>query len=337
METYLAIPTEKSIFIDVNFDHSIPSFDGRPKYGGLWKWLEYGFGTTSSYLKIKEDLQNEGDTFSLATAGEDTTEAWLYWSPGNKDLVWQARYWAEIKAQRKDGKWQAEIPARYAGLPKCVFMNVANAQGQMASTLPLFKEGTAAKRAAFPRWDGEQLWDVKSGLGAWRPIVTADPTIPRNANLQFAPPYGLVIGPDRGPDKRAGPPGIRIGKEATAARKFVVVTSSIGLVAAEAARHAGLAVAIHGCGAAGELKLSLVRNFHSIYKEEEFTCTLHYSRGMQKYSIPWKEFRNTRAPKRAFFPSTRCALKARAKMVYRSRFNPFFLTTGKTLATGTAC
>ncbi len=46
VQTYLAIPAEKSIFIDINFDHSVPSFDGRPKYGGLWKWLEYGFGTT---------------------------------------------------------------------------------------------------------------------------------------------------------------------------------------------------------------------------------------------------------------------------------------------------
>ena len=37
-------------------------------------------------------------------------------------------------------------------------------------------------------------------------------------------------------------------------------------------------------------------------QKEEFTYTPKYSRGMQKYSIPWKEFRNARVPEKSLFP-----------------------------------
>ena len=301
VETYTLIHTEKRLCIDANADHSNASFGGRPMFPGLWKWLPYCFGQVDSYMKIPETLQRERAAYWLPTGGEEVKEAYLYWSPGGKDLIWQARYWAEVKAEVRDGKCRAEIPARYAGLPRCVFMNVYNSKGQMASTIPVFLEGTGSERPAPLLWDGDQLWDTKSGLEAWRPVVLADPRIPRKANLQFVPPYGLLVGPDAGKANPVTLPGLANPNE-SAAKKFVIVTSSIGLAAAAAPRHAGLCFEIDGHGLAGELKLSLYRNFNSAFAEEEFRYSLAYGKGVQRYTVPWGAFTPAKAHGTNVFP-----------------------------------
>jgi len=285
VETYKAIQSEKRLCIDANFDHSTPGFGGKPAFSGLWKWLPYCFGQQETYLSIPENLEIERNTCWVSTGREEVKEAFLYWSPGGKDVIWQARYWAEVKAELKGGECRAEIPARYAGLPMYVFMDVYNSKGQKVSTMPAFREGSASDRSA-ALWDDGQLWDVKSGLAAWRPVVSASPSIPRKANIQVAPPCGISVGPAAG----------------EASNKFIVVTSSIGLAAAAAPKHAGLCFEVDGNGAAGELRLALARNFNSAFKEEEFAYALNYGKGVQKYSIPWKSFANLKSPTASLFP-----------------------------------
>ena len=285
VETYKAIPSEKRLSIDANFDHSIAPFGGMPHYPGLFKWLPYCFGQTESYLKIPEGVRNEGNAYWLTTGKDEVKEAYLYWSPGGKDVIWQGRYWGEIKAELKNGRYEAQLPARYANLPMYVYMDVYNSMGQKASTLPLFKDGMASGGSAPPLWDDGQLWDVKSGLSAWRPLLS-DSDTPRKANIQVALPDGLMLGP--------------VAEEPR--HKFAIVTSSIGLVSEAAAKHAGLCIKIDGNGAAGELKLALVRNFNSSSKEEDFSYTLKYDKGIQSYSIPWAEFTNLKASTASPFP-----------------------------------
>ena len=165
-------------------------------------------------------------------------------------------------------------------------MDVYNSKGQKASTIPAFKDGAASEGSARPLWDDGQLWDFKNGVAAWRPEVSSIPSVPRKANIQFAPPYGLVVGPF------AGEPS----------KTFIVITSSIGLVAGAAATHAGLSFTIDGNGAPGVLKLALFRNFNSAFKEQKFAHTLKYDKGLRRYSIPWKDFTNTKAPGESLFP-----------------------------------
>jgi hypothetical protein len=282
VETYKAIPTEKRIAIDSNFDHSTPPFGGEPHYAGLVEWLPYCFGQTPSYLKIPEVLEQKDNTYWIVTNNTEIKQAILYWSPGGKDLIWPARYWARVDATVKDGKCTAEIPAPYASLPMVVYMNVYNSKGQKASTLPVFREGTIAPLL----WDNGQPWDTKAGPAAWRPVV-AGADISRKANIQSAPPDGLIVGPV------ADAPG----------KKFVILTNSVGLAAAAAEKHSGLSLTIDGAGAAGELKISLVRNFNSALKtEEQFVYTVKYDKGLQTYSIPWSDFANAAAPGASLFP-----------------------------------
>jgi hypothetical protein len=165
-----------------------------------------------------------------------------------------------------------------------VFMNVYNSKGQKASTIPVFREGTGT--AAPLLWEDRQLWDAKSGAAAWRPLVDG-PQISRKANIQFAPPFGLKIGPD--PDAPDN--------------KFVILTSSVGLASATAQKHAGLSLAIDGNGTPGELKVAFVRNFNSsLKKEEQFAHTVQYGKGLQTYSIPWENFSNPGAAGTSLFP-----------------------------------
>jgi len=252
----------------------------------LRKWLPYCFGQADTYINIPETLKRERNTYVLATGNEEIKEAYLYWSPGGKDIIWQARYWVPVKAELKNGQCVAEVPPQYANLPLCVFMDAYNSKGQKASTVPSFEAGTASDAAAAPFWDDGQLWDCKNGLGAWRPEVSSIPTVPRKADIHRAPPYGLEVGPF------AGEPS----------KKFIINTSSIGLVAGAAATHAGLSFTIDGHGAPGSLKLALFRNFHSAFKEEKFAYTLQYDGALRHYSIAWKDFTNAKRPGANLFP-----------------------------------
>jgi len=286
VETYKAIPSEKRLCIDPNYDHSTPAFGGpEPHYPGLNQWLPYCFGQTDSYIKIPDHLDTDGYTCSLPTNGQDVKDAWLWFSPGPRDLIWQARYWVPVKAEVKDGKCVAKVPVRYAKLPRYYFMDVYNSKGQKASTLPAFKDGPVASYAPPILWENNQLWDVASGLGAWRPLVTIG-DVPRVANLRIVPPFGIAIGP----------------AATVANHKFVILTSSIGLVSAAAQKHGGLAFKIDGNGAPGELKLALFVNFNSAFNEQKFEYTLKYGKDIQTYSIPWKDFTNTKSPAASIFP-----------------------------------
>ena len=58
----------------------------------------------------------------------------------------------------------------YAKLAKCVFMSVWDVKGRRVSSVPVFEPGTDPRNAAGPLWEGGQLWDVRHGASAWRPI-----------------------------------------------------------------------------------------------------------------------------------------------------------------------
>jgi hypothetical protein len=202
----------------------------------------------------------------------------LHWSPG-EDVVWPARYWKEIPATLEDGLWQAEMPAQFSKLAKYVFMTVVDDKSRKASSLPAFTAGADPRDVAGPLWDDDQLWDVRQGVSAWRPIGgVAARSGAMNSRVIFWPPHGVKAGPEGN------------GKQ------FTLLTNSIILAAGHGKTHRGLNLAIDGNGKPGEILISLVRNSGSTTTEEEFIHTLRYGPAKAHYRIAWSGFISAQNP-----------------------------------------
>ena len=299
LATYRAIPAEKRLWLDVNFDHTVPSFGGSPKYSGLDRWQEYVFGRADSYPALAGGVQREGNRFWIDTGNLDVKEVVLAWSAG-ADTPWQSRYWQEIKAVREGRHWTATIPSGYDVLPKWVFMNVSNTKDQRVSAEPIFVPPSGGGGAP-PLWEGGNLWDAAAGLGAWRPAVSSDPKIPRKANIAFAPPRGISVGPDQEAFRTGGKNAERYpgeyGKDSQRAdARFVVLTSSFGMAALQAGKHAGLVFEIDGNGSAGELKIILHKHYLAAVGAQAFETVLKYEGDCRTCSIPWSSFQSLKYP-----------------------------------------
>lgn len=277
LDNYLALAGEKRLGICPNDNHTAVSF-GRDHWLPLFTWASYCIGAERDYPEITA-VRAEGERrFMTVKDIAALKSASLYWSPGGK-LAWPARYWQEISATLKDGQWQADIPAQYSRLAKCVFMSVVDVKGRRMSSPPTFTAGDDPRDVAGPLWAGEQLWDVRQGASAWRP--PGGVAVRRGAlksQVAFSPPHGLTVGPEK------------------TAKQFSLWTNSVILAAGHAKARQGLELVIDGRGKPGELRVSLVRDTGAVHSEEEFAHTLQYGPTKERYRIPWPEFTSAKSP-----------------------------------------
>jgi hypothetical protein len=271
LDNYTALAGEKRLGLCPNDDHSFASF-GQAHPLPLFAWVPYCIGIEKDYPEITA-VRTHGTRYCVTVNDSVPLQrVSLYWSPGEK-LVWPARYWKEIPATLEDGSWQAEIPAPYSKVAKYVFVNVVDAKGRRVSSVPALTAGADPRDVAGPLWDDGQLWDVRHGVSAWRPIgAGASHRGALKSHVAFSPPRALTIGPEAG------------GKQ------FTLVTNSIILAAGHAKAHRGLELTIDGHGTPGELLINLVRNTGSLKTEEEFSHTLKYGPTKHGYRISWPEF-----------------------------------------------
>ena len=150
------------------------------------------------------------------------------------------------------------------------------------SSVPTFTPGADPRNVAGPLWDDGQLWDVRHGVSAWRPIggIAARPGAMK-AYVVFSPPHVLTFGPEKG------------GKQ------FTLLTNSVIMAAGHAQAHRGLQLAINGNGKPGELLISLVRNTGSVKTEEEFSHTLKYGPTNHCYRIELVRLQQRERPRQA--------------------------------------
>ena len=162
-QLYRALPAEKRLGICPNDNHTCTSF-GKEHFLPLFTWVPYCLGVEKDYPEI-HGFKRQGDRHFVTVKDSRGGPRFLYWSPGDK-LAWPSRYWTEVKATLADARWQAEIPAGYGKLAKCVFMNAWDVKGRRVSSVPMFEPGMDPRNAAGPLWDGGQLWDVQHGASA---------------------------------------------------------------------------------------------------------------------------------------------------------------------------
>ncbi len=203
-----------------------------------------------------------------ATGPRALTRAVLNWSPGK--AVSPARYWMECPATREGDTWSAQVPAEFGKCAAQAFVNIGDERGLVVSSTLLVRDGLDPMTAAGPSWRGGQLWDTERGAAAWR---TPAGWLPKTV-FEFAPPTGLKLGPDKG------------GKE------FALVSNSAILASGVAAQHKGLQLRIHGHGAAGVLKITLLRDTNSL-DERAYTAEIAYAAASALFDLPWSAFKLT--------------------------------------------
>jgi dienelactone hydrolase len=277
LDNYLALPGEKRLGICPNDNHASAGF-AQEHWLPLFTWVPYCIGMESDYPQITS-VRAKGDRYSMTVKDRAAVRrASLYWSPG-ENVAWPARYWKQIPATPADGSWQAQIPARYSGLAKRVFMTVVDDKGRRVSSLPALAPGADPRERAGPLWDGDQLWDAAQGVSAWRPVGgIAVRRGAMNSRVAFSPPHALTVGPEMN-DTR-----------------FTLLTNSIILAAGHATTHRGLELAIDGHGKPGEILVSLVRNAGSARTEVEFSHALRYGPAEARYRIAWSAFTSPTNP-----------------------------------------
>jgi hypothetical protein len=277
LDNFAALPGEKKLGICPNDNHTATSF-GQDHWLPLFTWVPYCIGLQADYPEITA-VQARGSRCVMTVKDSATVaRASLYWSPGDK-VAWPARYWQEIPATLVDGAWQAEIPPRHSKLAKGIFMKVVDDKGRAVSSVPGVIRGVDPRETACPLWDGDQLWDVRHGAAAWRPIGGI--AVRRGAmksHVVFSPPHTLTIGPEKG------------------GTQFTLVTNSLILAAGHARNRQGLELAIDGNGRPGKLLVSLVQDTGSTKTEKEFSRSLEYGPAKGRYQIPWSQFTRAKNP-----------------------------------------
>lgn len=194
-------------------------------------------------------------------------DALLYWSPGR--VVSCARYWVALPAeQRGNGRWQAAIPERYAGLAGQVYVTAFDARGVAVSSPTVTHEGLDPVVEPGPLWPGQSLWDFERGAAAWRPLTPGGG--PKTA-ISAAAAGGVSLGPE------------------AQSTGFCALTNSVALASGRAAQHRGLCLVVDGSGSAGTVAVSLVRDSTSL-DEVRYRATAGYGQGQTRMELPWSEF-----------------------------------------------
>jgi dienelactone hydrolase len=196
------------------------------------------------------------------------TRAVLNWSPGK--AVSPGRYWIEFPATHAGDTWSAQVPADFGKCAAQAFVNLGDERGLVVSSVLLVRDGLDPLTAAGPQWSGGQLWDVERGAAAWR---TPAGWLPKTV-FEFVSPTGLKLGPDKG------------GKD------FALVSNSAILASGVAAQHQGLHLRVNGNGAAGTLKVTLLRDTNSL-DERAYTAEIKYPADASEHDLSWSAFKLT--------------------------------------------
>lgn len=204
--------------------------------------------------------------FWRATGPNPITRCVLNWSPGR--AVSPGRYWLELPAAGGDGLWSAEVPAEWAGLAAQAYVNIGDDQGVVVSGPLLGRDGADPMTSPGPPWPGGQLWDTARGAAAWRV------SLPGQARTVFrvTPSAGIHLGPEQG------------GKE------FMLITNSVVFASGVAARQQGLRLRLDGNGRSGTLKVTLLRDTHSL-DEMAYAATIAYAAGASEHVLAWGDFK----------------------------------------------
>ena len=270
VKNYQQLAGEKRLCISPNFNHNDGAFG--QKKPSAFNWLPYCMGREPGYPRMPE-VTRSGADYRIA-AGDDIVRATLCWSPGGDGLIAPARYWLQVPAKREaNGGWIASIPPAYADLARLAFVNVWDAKDRMVSTVPISSEGADPRRTPGLSWPGGKLWDVDSGVAAWRPPGPNTHRPAEGTTLQLEDKNGLLIGP---------------GKNSKPA--FSLVSNSVVLASGSAKSHRGLTLDIDGRGKTGVLNVSLVRDFGAGSRQRLVTATVEYQDGLATYELPWASF-----------------------------------------------
>lgn len=269
VNNYRLIAGEKRLCISPNFNHNDGTFG--QKKNSPSSWLTYCMGGEQSYPRTPEVTQSGAD-YHIAT-GDDIVRATLCWSPGGDALLAPARYWVQTPATKTADGWQARIPAAYAGLARLAYMNAWDAKGRMVSSIPVVTAGADPQQTPGLAWARGQLWDVETGVSAWR-HVGPNPRRPAEGTaLSLEGDDGLLISAGQGPKPA-----------------FSLVTNSVILAGGSAKTNRGLKLEIDGRGNKGVLTVSLVRDFGAASRQRDYTATVEYQDGFGAYELPWASF-----------------------------------------------
>lgn len=193
-------------------------------------------------------------------AAQPVRRAALYFSPGRVGA--SARYWRELPAEVRAGRWRAQLPPELASLAGQVFVNVLTADG-LAVTGPLLD-----REGAEPAADGSAaLWDEPRGAAAWR---TPGPWLPTTA-IEHGPSGALALRPTND------------------AGAFCALTNSVTLARGRAAAARGLRLRLDGGATGGTLAVSLERDSMSL-DERVWTAEVRYPAGVSEHELPWAAF-----------------------------------------------
>ena len=270
VKNYQLLAGDKRLCISPNFNHNDGAFG--EKKNSPSSWLAYCMGREQNYPRTPE-VTRSGAEYHIS-GGDDIVRATLCWSPGGDALLTPARYWLQTPATRAaNGGWIATVPPAYAGLARLAFVNVWDAKDRMVSSLPISSEGADPRRTPGLSWPGGHLWDVETGVSAWRPLGPNKLRSTDGTTLSLEDGEGLLIG---------------LGKNPKSA--FSLVTNSVVLVSGSAKSHRGLKLEIDGRGNKGVLTVSLVRDFGACSRQREYTATVEYQEGLGAYELPWASF-----------------------------------------------
>lgn len=271
VEDYQQLAGEKRLSISPNFNHNDGAFSA--KKNSPFDWVKYCVGLEPSFPQIAA-VKHAGMSHTLIPAEGTVVKAvTLYWSPGDR-IPWPARYWAAVPARQNGDRWQAEIPARYAGVAGMTFMNLTDNKSRVVSSLPHVLSPASALQKPGVLWDGEQLWDTAAGAAAWRLV---GPNVHRGVDgtvVKSVETNGLSVCP---------------GKTAVGGR-FALVSNSFVLAGACARQHRGLRLEVDGNGQPGELSVILVKNFGTVQGQKEYPFKLRYGAKNQEFRIAWAQF-----------------------------------------------
>jgi hypothetical protein len=271
VEDYRRLAGEKRLSISPNFNHNDGAFGARKN--SPFDWVKYCVGQEPSFPQIATVKHAETSHTLIPAEGTAVKEVTLYWSPGER-IPWPARYWAAVPARQTAGGWQAEVPARYAGVAGTSFMNLTDAKSRTVSSLPQVLSPAGAPQKPGVLWDGEQLWDSAAGAAAWRLIgPNVHPGVDGTV-VKLVERNGLSVCP---------------GKTAAGGR-FALVSNSFVLAGACARQRRGLRLEVDGNGQPGELTVILVKNFGTIKMQKEYPFKLKYGEKNQEFQIAWAQF-----------------------------------------------
>jgi len=268
MRHYEALAGDKRLVLLPNNSHGFNAF-GYSAPDALNSWAAATINGGPAYPTITKPIQHGADYTFDAAGPLPITSAKIYFSPGD-DPVWPAHYWMTFDASQTGAHWTASIPAPYAALCGNVYATAFDSKGRAVSTMLVPCTGFDPAAASAPLWKGGALWDVETGISAWRIPGPGKRMLFSRAKAASAGPGALKVTPDKD-------------------GQFLMLTNSVVLSSSHAAKHAGIRLVIDGQGQAGKIRVSIDQKPCTI-DEISYVREVEYSATASTIDIPWAQF-----------------------------------------------